>query len=101
VGVSSKDGWYRAQVVDARGDQLKVHYYGYEASDDEWVAPERIREIARPSYSIGASVSVRWKRKWYPATVRDVRAGIHYIEYEDFGPEWNEWVALSRIQPIV
>jgi hypothetical protein len=100
VGVSSKEGWYRAQVVDARGDQLKVHYYGYEASDDEWVAPERIREIARPTYPIGASVSVRWKRKWYPATVRDVRAGIHYIEYEGFGPEWNEWVALSRIQPI-
>jgi hypothetical protein len=100
VGVSCEDGWYRAQIVDARGGELKVHYYGYEAEDDEWVAAERIREIARPAYPLGASVSVRWKRKWYPATVRDVRAGIHYVEYEGFGPDWNEWVALSRIRPI-
>jgi hypothetical protein len=31
-----------AQIIGARGTQRKVHYYGYEESD-EWVAAKRIR----------------------------------------------------------
>jgi hypothetical protein len=27
-----------------------------------------------------------------------VRAGIHHIQYQDYGPEWNEWVASKRIR---
>jgi hypothetical protein len=100
VAVSEAGTWYRAQIIAVRDQQVKVHYYGFEEGDDEWVTGDRIREVARPTYPIGATVAVKWKRNWYPATVRAVRAGIHYIEYEDHGPEWNEWVALKRIRPI-
>jgi hypothetical protein len=41
---------------------------------------------------------VQWKRRWYPATVLDVQRGVHYIQYDEFGSEWNEWVALKRIR---
>ncbi len=100
VGVYSEDDWYRAQIIAVANTRFKVHYYGFEEDDDEWVTSDLIREITRPTYSIGATVAVKRKRTWYPATVRDVRAGIHYIEYEDQGPEWNEWVALNRMRPI-
>ena len=99
VEVLSEKTWYRAQIIAARGDQVQVHYYGYEASDDEWVPEDRTRTLARTTYPVGASVEVRWKKEWYPATVREVRAGIHYVEYELFGPEWNEWVPSKRIRP--
>jgi hypothetical protein len=100
VEVQAGGDWYQAQVVDARDEQLKVHYFSYEESDDEWVTADRIREVKRKSYSVGAKVEVQWKRKWYVANVLDVRAGIHHIQYQEYGPEWNEWVASKRIRPI-
>lgn len=99
VEVLSAGEWYPAQIIDARAGQLKVHYYGYEESDDEWVAGERTRAPVRPVYAVGARVEVRWKRTWYHARVVDVRSGIHQIKYDDYGPEWNEWVASERIRP--
>ncbi|MFL5801498.1 MAG: agenet domain-containing protein [Roseiflexaceae bacterium] len=96
--VHADDSWYPAQIIDARGEELKVHYYGYEESDDEWVTADRIREAKRKSYPIGAAVEVKWKRSWYPAKVLEVLAGIHHIQYQDYGPEWNEWVASKRIR---
>jgi hypothetical protein len=98
VEVYADDDWYPAQIVDERDEGLKVHYYGYEESEDEWVTAERIREAKRKSYPIGAAVEVKWKRSWYPATVLEARAGIHHIQYRGYGPEWNEWVASKRIR---
>jgi hypothetical protein len=44
------------------------------------------------------AVEVKWKCSWYPATVLDAHSGIHQIQYDGYGPEWNEWVALKRIR---
>lgn len=44
VVVQSEGDWYKARVVDAHGSRLRVHYYGYEESDDEWVLPRQVRE---------------------------------------------------------
>lgn len=44
VVVRSEGDWYKARVVDARGNRLRVHYFGYEDSDDEWVLARQIRE---------------------------------------------------------
>lgn len=98
VEVLSEEEWYPAQIIDARGDQVKVHYYGYEASDDEWVPPNRVRAAVRPSYRVGTAVEVQYKRKWYPAKVVGARLGLHEIQYDDYGPDWNEWVASKRIR---
>jgi hypothetical protein len=99
--VEVRDGraWYPALVVDARDGRLRVHYFGYEESDDEWIDKSRIREAQRPTYPVGASVEVQWKERWFPATILDVHDGVHQIGYVGFGPEWNEWVARRRIRP--
>ncbi|HEY1015742.1 MAG TPA: agenet domain-containing protein [Herpetosiphonaceae bacterium] len=98
IEVKSGRGWYPAQIVDADGELLKVHFYGYDETDDEWVDAGRIREAHRPVYPVGAQVEVLWKRKWYPATVKDVHYGVHYIQYDDYDESWGEWVALKRIR---
>lgn len=100
VEVRSAGAWYPAQIVDARGGELKVHYYGYEESDDEWVAPEQIRDVRRATFPAGARVEVSWKRQWYPATVLEARSGIHRIHYDDYGSDWDEWVPSKRIRPL-
>ncbi len=43
VVVRSEGDWYKARIVDVRGNRYRVHYYGYEDSDDEWVTSRQIR----------------------------------------------------------
>ena len=41
--------WYKARIIDARGGRFKVHYFGWQDSDDEWVRPDQIRNlVAQP-----------------------------------------------------
>jgi agenet domain-containing protein/caspase domain-containing protein len=100
VAVAHDLAWLRAQIVDVREERCKVRYYSFDNSDEEWVDTDRIREVTRPTYPIGATVEIKWNRSWHAATVLDVCHGIHYIQYEGYGSEWNEWVALKRIRPI-
>jgi hypothetical protein len=44
VEVRSEGDWYKARVIATRGNRLRVHYFGYEDSDDEWVVARQIRE---------------------------------------------------------
>jgi hypothetical protein len=98
IEVRSDGEWYKARIIDADGDQSLVHYYGWEASDDEWVTSDQIRNVTPVQYQPGSKVEVRWKGDWYPATILELRGGVHYIAYDDEGEEWNEWVASKRIR---
>lgn len=98
VEAYSVDDWYKGFIIDANGGKFKVHYYGYEASDDEWVTPKMIRRPESTQYAKGARVEVEWQKKWYPATVLDVKGGSHYVTYAGYGHEWDEWVSSSRIR---
>ena len=41
--VRSEGDWYKARVIDARGGSYRVHYFGFEDSDDEWVTRRQFR----------------------------------------------------------
>ena len=58
VVVRSEGDWYKARVIDARGNRLRVHYFGYEDSDDEWVLARQIRE----NRSGDSSSTGEWRR---------------------------------------
>jgi Agenet domain len=94
----SVDGWYKGFIIDSKNGKFKIHYYGYEDTDDEWVAPKLIRDFKPKQYPVGSRVSVEWEKKWYPAKVIEVKSGVHYISYDNYGPEWNEWVGSERIR---
>ena len=69
----SEGKWYKAETIDARGNQLKVHYVAElrRLWTDEWVGPERVRPYQPAQFAEGDKVQVRWDsdEKWYPATV--------------------------------
>jgi hypothetical protein len=92
------DDWYRAQIIDARNGEFKVHYYGYEESDQQWLKPEQLRAVKWKTFPVGSAVEVKWGKKWYAARVLEVRGGIHHISYDDYDDSWNEWVASSRVR---
>jgi hypothetical protein len=93
--------WYRAQVIDVRDKQLKIHYVGDADSWDEWVGPERIRPFRPHQFEVGQKVDVQWNadKKWYPATVVRPWYGLHLVSYDHYSREWNEWVAPESIRP--
>jgi hypothetical protein len=98
VEVKSEGKWWKARVIDSRAGTFRVHYYGYEDSDDEWVRLSQIREPRIVEYPAGSSIDVIWKRKWYPAKVLSVERGVHLIHYLDYDDGWDEWVGAERIR---
>jgi RNA binding chromodomain-containing protein/caspase domain-containing protein len=91
-------GWYAGRIVDARDEKLKIHFIGYEDDEDVWVTANDLKPIKAVQYAVGARVEVRWKKKWYPATVLQVKDGIHLIHYADYEAKWDEWVPSKRIR---
>jgi hypothetical protein len=98
VEVRSEGKWWKARVIDARVNTFRVHYYGWEDSDDEWVRLDQIREPAAVEYPAGSMVEVMWNRKWYPARVLSVELGVHLIHYVGYDDGWDEWVGAKRIR---
>lgn len=98
VEAFSDNDWWKGLIIDSRPGQQKVHYYGWESSDDEWIADRHIRQNKAATFSKGARVEVEWQRKWWPATVLAAKGGSHLITYTGFGKEWNEWVSSKRIR---
>ena len=98
VEAYSIDGWYKGYIADAKGGKFKIHYFGYEETDDEWVTAKMIRQPKVTRYAVGEKVEVEWKKEWYPATVLKVNGSVHYITYAGYGKEWDEWVSSKRIR---
>ena len=50
IEVQWQGDWYRAEVIEVKGNQYKVHYDGYASSWDEWLDKSRIRTpVIKPS----------------------------------------------------
>ena len=90
--------WYKGVIVDSKTSAFKIHFYGYGASEDEWIDAKNIRRATLVQYKKGTSVEVKWQKSWYPATIIDVRDGSHLITYKGFDSTWDEWVPSARIR---
>jgi hypothetical protein len=53
VEVYSEGVWYKARIIDATSGRYRVHYYGYEDADDEWVKPSQIRDKRSSNIFLG------------------------------------------------
>lgn len=98
VEAYSIDGWYRGFIIGSRPGEQRVHYYGYESSDDEWVPDKMVRRAKIKQFAKGTKVEVEWQKKWWPAKVLEVEGGAHYITYDGHSKDWDEWVTSKRIR---
>ena len=101
--VNWKGAWYKAKVIRVNEDQTRcfIRYDGYGSEWDEWVGRNRIRIMSSGGggFAVGDPVQVRWKGKWYPASVLAARAGRYKIHYDGYDNSWDEWVGGDRIRP--
>lgn len=98
-----KGKWYPASVLSVNRDGTKcfIRYTGYGSNWDEWVGGDRYRGIYRSSragFSPGDSVDVRWKGRWYAASVLRTDGDKYYIHYDGYASSWDEWVGPHRIR---
>lgn len=94
VEVLWHDKWYRAQIIDVKEQQFRISYVNFDSSWDEWVGTDRIRAYRPKEFPIGENVDVYWShdKKWYPATIRRAWYGLHFVHYDGYADEWDEWV---------
>jgi len=98
VEVSWQRRWFAGRVVERGAEGVRAHYIGYPPSQDEDVPPSRVRAPRRETLSVGSRVRVQWRRRWYPATVIEVRLGVHRVHYDGYADTWDEWVPLDRLR---
>jgi hypothetical protein len=90
--------WYRAQIVDAKPQWFKIHYAGYDDSWNEWVTGDRLRPYRLLAIAAGKKVLVKSEGKWYTATVLRGWYGLHFVHYDGWAAEWDEWVPADSIK---
>ena len=99
VEAYTENDWFRGYIADIKGSRFRVHFYGYEKSDELWLPARAIRKpTAHSRFKPGDKVEVRYKRRWYPAHVLNIKGGSHYVTYDEYDIDENEWVPPSRIR---
>lgn len=101
VEAFSENDWYRGYITAVKGSKYKIHYYGYESDEEEWMSETKIRRAtANSAYRVGEKVEVQYRRKWYPAHILNIKGGSHYVTYDEYDVDDNEWVPSKRIWKI-
>jgi Caspase domain/Agenet domain len=98
IEVQYKGDWYKAKILASNNGRFQVRYIGYDW-EPEWVENNRIRPYNPKMFTVGDKVEVESEEKWYPATVKQAWYGLHFVSYDDFSANWNEWVGSDRIRP--
>jgi WD40 repeat protein len=117
VEVREGDVWSAASVIAHEGRKYQVHYTGSDASVDEWVTSDRIRQpsgaapaaVTAPhsaivsqgpsnaGFNIGDNIEAKWGGMWRKATVANKTGNWTLVEYENI---WYEWVQPWRLRQI-
>ena len=72
----------------------------YDSSWDEWVGTDRIRAYRPHEFAEGQAVEVYWSqdKTWYPAKIRRAWYGLHFVHYDGYADEWDDWVAPDAVR---
>ena len=104
--VKWSDGlWYHAQVTDISEGHIRVHYTGYDQSNDEWVSEGSALPVFTPQ--INDIAWVFWKDGWTGACYFEGRIidknstgyKVHYIT-EGNDTSLDEWKGLCDVFPL-
>jgi hypothetical protein len=86
-----------ARLLTAQANTLMLELYHYSDKETVNMPLSSTKPIDYMVYPAGTSVMVEWKGKNYPAVIKKVENGFHYIHYTGYDDTWNEWVMYDRI----
>lgn len=98
VEVKWEDGnWYKAKTLGYGDRQVRIRYV--EDGSEAWVAEQDVRPYEPQGFAPKERVQVLFDQDWYAATVKKFWYGLHFIGYDGYGDNWDEWVSCDRIRP--
>ncbi|MDZ4796500.1 MAG: caspase family protein [Bacteroidota bacterium] len=97
IYVSQNSKFEPARVISYNGAMVSAELYRYSDKVIVTVPVAQTKPIAAAQYPVGLKMQVEWNAKMYPAVVKEIRDGFHYIQYTGYDESWNEWVMYNRI----
>jgi hypothetical protein len=82
VEVRSDGDWFKARVINVRGNKYQVHYYGWDEWYDEWVTARQIRHVGS-AYANGPGAGSNSNDKPANGWVTRIAAAARQ--------SWNDW----------
>jgi hypothetical protein len=92
------DGWLKVTVNAVDGDDVRVHWHGYDASEDSVVPARDLRPWTPAHHPPGTPVEALFEGRWYPGAVLAARRGMHLIRYTQYDASWDEWLSPERLR---
>jgi hypothetical protein len=97
----SGTNWSKAEILDARGQQFKIHFTADTRSkNDVWVSSDDLRRFEFARFPIGTAVDVQDSsdRQWHSAKVLKTWESLHLCRNDDRSSAYDEWFGPSRIR---
>ena len=96
------DGWYSSnegitRVTDFKDDLFEVEYYNYNEYKFVFVKESELSPIQIAEFEKGDHINVDCEEGTFRAIIEEVDRIFYKVSYEDWGPEWNEWITKHRI----
>ncbi|WP_435356434.1 Tudor-knot domain-containing protein [Emticicia sp. SJ17W-69] len=82
-------------------NKFNVRFYSYTNNETDWVEAARLKSFScAKDLPIGTKVQALSgvDKKWYPAKVIQKFSCLHYIHYDGYGSEWDEWISPENIK---
>ncbi len=98
IEVNCDGTWYKALVTENPAKGTRVRYV-IDDSTELIADANRIREFRPRMLPVGSKVRVQWEDdEVYEARVVRAWYGLHFVHYDDFGAEYDEWISPDRLR---
>mgnify|MGYP000243089681 CR=1 FL=1 len=98
VLVLKENQWVSAKICGSSDLTYKVHYFNTSNEHDEWVGPDRIRDVY---FKIGEKIYVFWNGDWFNAVILTYELGKYKVHYVGFPEQNDEWVTVDRMRKAI
>jgi hypothetical protein len=117
--------WHPGTILKIKDGQYLIKFDAFSAEHNEWVDASRLKRLDADDAAIDTTVaneqtranpipsaaSAPWKvgdavnvlrspylGQWHTGKILDVKRDHYLIQYDNFGPEQNEWVDATRVK---
>lgn len=99
IKLTKYEGNYcKVRIIDQEGDNCKILFAGFDPNWEEWRNYSELKDIVYKNYPVNSKIMVEWNKKWYKATVLKTNGVFHFVHYNDFESNWDEWVTSNRMK---
>jgi len=96
-----QDGkWYKAEILDVRPVQFRVHHTDKGSTYDKWIPMNMVRKFTYVTYPAGTRVEIQGATsgKWFPGVVLQAPwEWMHYVHFDNYSAAWDEWASSERV----